>query len=82
MILSFYHLYRKKEIYSGIFLGLSILTKLIPLIILPLFLYRLGLKKSIRFILTITGVISTGFAPFINFTSLINYSKSINPLVF
>ena len=78
MILSFYHLYRKKEIYSGIFLGLSILTKLIPLIILPLFLYRLGLKKSIRFIITITGVISTGFAPFINFTSLINYSKSIN----
>ena len=78
MILSFYHLYRKKEIYSGIFLGLSILTKLIPLIILPLFLYRLGLKKSIRFIVTITGVISTGFAPFINFKSLINYSKSIN----
>ena len=78
MILSFYHLYRKKEIYSGIFLGLSILTKLIPLMILPLFLYRLGLKKSIRFIVTITGVISTGFAPFINFTSLINYSKSIN----
>ena len=78
MILSFYHLYKKKEIYSGIFLGLSILTKLIPLIILPLFLYRLGLKKSIRFIITITGVISTGFAPFINFTSLINYSKSIN----
>ena len=78
MILSFYHLYRKKEIYSGIFLGLSILTKLIPLIILPLFLYRLGLKKSIRFIATITGVIFTGFAPFINFKSLINYSKSIN----
>tara|TARA_B100000524_G_scaffold325239_1_gene208053 strand:- start:450 stop:1580 length:1131 start_codon:yes stop_codon:yes gene_type:complete len=78
MILSFYHLYRKKEIYSGIFLGLSILTKLIPLMILPLFLYRLGLKKSIRFIVTITGVISTGFAPFINFKSLINYSKSIN----
>ena len=78
MILSFYHLYRKSEIYSGIFLGLSILTKLIPLIILPLFLFRLGLKKSIRFIVTITAVISTGFAPFINFTSLINYSKSIN----
>ena len=78
MILSFYHLYRKSEIYSGIFLGLSILTKLIPLIILPLFLFRLGLKKSIRFIVTITAVISTGFAPFINFKSLINYSESIN----
>ena len=78
MILSFYHLYRKKEIYSGIFLGLSILTKLIPLIILPLFLCRLGLKKSIRFIVTITVVISAGLAPFINFKSLINYSESIN----
>ncbi len=78
MILSFYHLYRKREIYSGIFLGLSILTKLIPLIILPLFLFRFGLKKSIRFIVTITAVISTGFAPFFNFKSLINYSESIN----
>ena len=78
MVLSFYHLYRKKEIYSGIFLGLSILTKLIPLIILPLFLYRLGLKKSIRFIVTITVVISAGLTPFINFKSLINYSESIN----
>jgi hypothetical protein len=78
MILSFYHLYKKKEIYSGIFLGLSILTKLIPLIILPLFLFRLGLKKSIRFIVTITLVISTGFATFINYKSLINYSESIN----
>jgi uncharacterized membrane protein len=78
MILSFYHLYRKREIYSGIFLGLSIITKLIPLIILPLFLFRFGLKKSIRFIVTITAVISTGFAPFINFKSLINYSESIN----
>lgn len=78
MILSFYHLCRKREIYSGIFLGLSILTKLIPLIILPLFLFRFGLKKSIRFIVTITAVISTGFAPFFNFKSLINYSESIN----
>jgi len=78
MVLSFYHLYKKSEIYSGIFLGLSILTKLIPLIILPVFLFRLGLKKSIRFIVTIIAVISIGFAPFINFKSLINYSESIN----
>ena len=77
MALSFYYLSKKKEIYSGLFLGVSILTKLIPLIIMPLFLYRLGFKKSIFFVLITIAVVVLGFTPFLNFEFLINYSESI-----
>ena len=77
MALSFYYLSKKKEIYSGLFLGVSILTKLIPLIIMPLFLYRLGFKKSIFFVLITIAVVVLGFTSFLNFEFLINYSESI-----
>ena len=77
MTLSFYYLSKKKEVYSGLFLGISILTKLIPFIIMPFFLCRLGFKKSIFFVLITVAVVVLGFTHFLNFEFLINYSESI-----
>ena len=41
MLLAFYHLKRKKSFYAAVFMGVSVLTKLIPLLLLPLFFPKL-----------------------------------------
>ena len=77
MLLAFYHIKQNKNMCAGLFMGISILTKLIPVLVLPLFIYRLGLKKSVQFIGITIGVIILGFGPFINQKFLINYSQSV-----
>ena len=77
MLLAFYHLKRKKLFYAAIFMGVSVLTKLIPLLLLPLFFHKLGSVKSLPFFGTIVGVIILGFSPFINLEFIVNYSQSI-----
>lgn len=54
LLLSIYLLKNKKPVFSAISFALAIGTKLIPLIFLPLFISRLGLKKAIVYFL-ITG---------------------------
>ena len=58
-------------------MGISILTKLIPVLVLPLFIYRLGLKKSVQFVGMTIGVVALGFGPFINMEFLTYYSQSV-----
>lgn len=77
MLLTFYHLKQNKNMYAALFMGISILTKLIPVLVLPLFIYRLGLKKSVEFVGMTIGVVILGFVPFINMGFLTNYSESV-----
>ena len=77
MLLAFYHLKRKKLFYAAVFMGVSVLTKLIPLLLLPLFFPKLGSVKSLPFFGTIAGVIILGFSPFINLEFIVNYTQSV-----
>ena len=77
MLLAFYHLKRKKLFFAAVFMGVSVLTKLIPLLLLPLFFSKLGSVKSLPFFGTIAGVIILGFSPFINLEFIVNYSQSL-----
>ena len=77
MLLAFYHLKCKKLFHTAFFIGLSVLTKLIPLLLLPLFFPKLGRVKSLPFFGTIAGVIILGFSPFINLEFIVNYSQSV-----
>ena len=77
MLLAFYHLKRKKLFYAAVFMGVSVLTKLIPLLLLPLFFPKLGRVKSLPFFGTIAGVIILGFSPFINLEFIVNYTQSV-----
>ena len=77
MLLAFYHLKRKKLFYAAVFMGVSVLIKLIPLLLLPLFFPKLGRVKSLPFFGTIVGVIILGFSPFINLEFIVNYSQSV-----
>ena len=58
-------------------MGVSVLTKLIPLLLLPLFFPKLGSVKSLPFFGTIAGVIILGCSPFINPEFIVNYSQSL-----
>ena len=77
ILLTFYHLKQNTNVYAALFMGISILTKLIPVLFLPLFIFRLGLKKSVQFVGMTLGVVILGFGPFINLEFLMNYSHSV-----
>ena len=77
ILLTFYHLKQNTNVYAALFMGISILTKLIPVLFLPLFIFRLGLKKSVQFVGMTVGVVILGFGPFINLEFLMNYSHSV-----
>ena len=80
MLLTLYHLKQNKNVYASLFMGISILTKLIPILVLPLFICRLGLKKSVQFVGMTIWVVILGFGPFINLGFLMNFSHSVGLL--
>jgi alpha-1,6-mannosyltransferase len=77
LVCCLYFLERKKILWAGFFMGLSVLTKLIPLFLLPLFLFKLNWRRSWLFYATIAIVIIIGFTPFFNELFVTNYSKTI-----
>ena len=55
VLASVYLLHRQKLILSGVAMALAVCTKLVPLILLPLYLHRLGRKKAALFY-TVVGI--------------------------
>ncbi len=84
-VMSIYYLMQKKYLVSGIILSLSIGTKLVSLIALPLIVmylwrrYPLPLRsKSITaFLLGLVFALGVQFLPFFNVVFLTNFSESI-----
>jgi alpha-1,6-mannosyltransferase len=65
-LLAVYFLEKKKLISSAVLMGMAVLSKLLPLIFLPLLFKRLGLKRAIQYIVISGGVVLIGFLPFLN----------------
>ena len=65
-LLAAYYLEKKRLISSGIAIGMAVLSKLIPLIFIPLFFKKLGFAKAIKYSLVIGSIILIGFIPFVN----------------
>lgn len=51
---------------SAVFFGLSVATKFIPLIVLPLLLKKIGLKKTAIYGLIVLATVAVSFLPLIN----------------
>ncbi len=87
LIWSLYLLYQKKWLMSAIVLALSVSTKLIPLIFLPLFFQWfisnkeqgriINLKKLIGFYAVVGATTVLLFAPFFSSNFINNYTKTV-----
>ncbi|MBI3520365.1 MAG: mannosyltransferase [Bacteroidetes bacterium] len=74
---SFYYLLISKLKFSSVLFALAVCTKLIPLIILPLIVKKIGLKKGIIYSLISLMVIVILFLPFIDKQLMLNIGNSI-----
>ncbi|WP_395054003.1 polyprenol phosphomannose-dependent alpha 1,6 mannosyltransferase MptB [Flavobacterium sp.] len=78
LVVGLYYLLTKKWIIAAVFIALSISVKLLPLLLLPLFLNYLGFKKSVLFYSLIISLNVLFFLPFINPTLINNYVATIS----
>ena len=76
-IMALYYVHTKKWHLAALTMALSIAVKLVPILSLPLFLNKLGWKKSIRFYVSIGIVFTLLFWPFLSGDFFENYSKTI-----
>jgi hypothetical protein len=76
-IIALVFLQQQKSIQSAVFMSFSILTKLLPILLLPLFIYRLKPKKIMRFYAVIALCIIIAFVPFFEFDFIKNYSNTV-----
>lgn len=76
-IISIYLGYKNRFLFAGIFFGLSIMTKLVPLLLLPIFINYLGWKKSIVFYIVVLSTCLLVFTPFLSSALVHNYLETI-----
>ena len=78
LLLSVYLLLQKKIMLSAISIALSIASKLLPLIFLPLLIKRLGWKKSLQYF-SICGItLLLFFSPMLNVAFIENFTNSLD----
>jgi alpha-1,6-mannosyltransferase len=77
LVLSLYFIMSKKWLVAGLFLGLSVSVKLIPLMFIPLLFRRLGLWKTIAFGAVALGVLLLLFMPFLSQSLVSNFGQSL-----
>ncbi len=74
---SFYYLLINNLLYSSIFFALAVSTKMIPLILLPIIVKSVGLKKGGIYALIVTFSSALIFLPFIDRQLISNIGSSV-----
>ena len=77
LIASLYYLQKQKYRWSAVFMALSIAVKLVPLMLLPLFMRHLKLKKLLQFYVIVGVVLLVSFLPFFSIQFSQNYINTV-----
>jgi hypothetical protein len=77
ILASFYFLLVNKFLFSSMLFSLAVCTKMIPLVLLPLVIKRIGLKNGFVYSLGVFLVSLVLFLPFINQELIGNMGKSV-----
>ena len=78
IVMSIYYILKHKVFIAAVVWGLAIVTKLLPLLLLPLIIRLLGFKKGIIFSSIAVGVTILLFLPFLATGSIEGFAKSLN----
>lgn len=70
-------LMQKREVWSAVMLGLSVATKLLPLLYLPLLIRRIGCWKSVRYGMICIGVVALLYLPMFSLKMMAGFSESL-----
>ena len=77
LIATLLFLHKKKILFSGLMVGLSVGLKLLPLILLPALFFFVKKKQLIPFVLGLFGMLFICFAPLLYGDSLENFLQSV-----
>ncbi|HAA15514.1 MAG TPA: hypothetical protein DCE41_28940 [Cytophagales bacterium] len=66
LLLAVYLLKTKRRVLSSVAFGLAVITKLLPLMFLPLFFKRLKLDRAVLYYSIVGGVVGLSFLPFLS----------------
>ncbi|MCC2545137.1 glycosyltransferase 87 family protein [Hymenobacter sp. BT175] len=78
VLATFWLLLRGRRMGSAVALGLAVGTKLLPLLLLPLLVRRLGWRWLVQYGLVVAATLAVLFAPFISADMLANVGRSLN----
>jgi len=78
LLLAVWLLVKKRNALSAIAFAMSIVSKLLPLMLLPFLIKRLGWKKSFQYFVILGVTLLICFSPLLNQTFINNFSNSLD----
>jgi alpha-1,6-mannosyltransferase len=78
LLMAIFYLLKEKNRTSALFFCLSVISKLLPLMLLPLLLRKLGWRKSLQYYVLVGLGILVSFLPFLSLEMLAHLSESVN----
>lgn len=78
LLIAMYFFFKQQYWVSSLFFAFSVATKLIPLLLIPLLLKRIGVFKTVVFSLILAILLLLFFLPFIDNNLISNFTNSLN----